>query len=120
MSRMLSDHFSHKELECPCCQACSVSPDLISRLEALRMSLGVPLKINSGYRCEKHNARLKNSSPKSKHVLGEAVDIACTDPRLGFRLVRAAMHLGFGGIGVAKTFIHVDVRSPIAPAIWTY
>ena len=39
--------------------------------------------------------------------------------RLAYRLVAAALKLGFSGIGIAKTFIHVDTRTT-TPVIWVY
>jgi len=34
-------------------------------------------------------------------------------------IVKEAMKMGFGGIGIAKNFIHVDVRDTVQ-VIWTY
>ena len=34
-------------------------------------------------------------------------------------IVKEALKLGFTGIGVAKTFIHVDIRKT-TPVVWTY
>jgi uncharacterized protein YcbK (DUF882 family) len=54
----------------------------------------------------------------SMHLLGNAVDVVVpSDQR--YELVRTAMSLGWKGIGVAKGFIHLDLRSS-SPMIWQY
>ena len=35
-------------------------------------------------------------------------------------IVKKAIELGFSGIGVAKGFVHVDVRATDIPVMWTY
>lgn len=49
-------------------------------LQPLRDRVGHPLHINSGYRCPELNREIRNSSPTSQHVKGEAADIAAPDP----------------------------------------
>jgi hypothetical protein len=34
-------------------------------------------------------------------------------------IVKEALDMGFGGIGVARTFVHVDMRAT-TPVMWTY
>jgi hypothetical protein len=34
-------------------------------------------------------------------------------------IVHEALKMGFGGIGIAKTFVHVDMRAT-TPVMWTY
>jgi len=43
-------------------------------LEPLRDILGVPIYVNSGYRCPALNAAI-GSNPSSQHMLGQAADI---------------------------------------------
>ena len=43
-------------------------------LQPLRDAIGLPIQINSGYRCEELN-RLVGGVPTSQHVRGEAADI---------------------------------------------
>jgi hypothetical protein len=35
------------------------------------------------------------------------------------KIVKEALAMGFGGIGVAKSFVHVDMRTT-TPVMWTY
>lgn len=43
-------------------------------LEPVRVLLGVPLRVTSGYRSREHNAAI-NGSPTSQHCLGLAADV---------------------------------------------
>lgn len=69
-----------------------------------------PLIINSGHRSALHNAAI-GGAPLSQHKK-MAVDISLNGHDPG-RLRRAAIEAGFLGIGLANTFIHVDLRRPI-------
>ena len=81
---------------------------LLMSLDDLRNEVGQPLHINSSYRSEEYNKKI-GGSPKSKHLLGKAVDLHCTDSLLRLKIVKNALPLGFT-VGVAKTFIHLDLR----------
>ena len=39
--------------------------------------------------------------------------------RLDMLREQAGFQLDFGGIGIAKTFVHVDIRKTV-PVLWTY
>lgn len=119
---MESKHFKDKELRCHCgCGVNNVSADLLKPLEALREWLGVPIHLNSAYRCKRHNDSLKHSSPTSSHLKGLAVDIRCTDDTQRFDIITAALPIGFTRIGVGKDFVHLDVdQEKRAPVIWGY
>lgn len=113
----LSEHFHASEFVCPCCGTGTVKPRLIELLEQLRTKLGnVPIHINSGYRCPKHNAQVGGVA-NSQHVFGNAADI--TIPLVGYHRARKAVEsLDFDGTGFypplpndTRWFIHVDVRS---------
>ncbi|MCK5768191.1 MAG: hypothetical protein KAH35_07460, partial [Candidatus Atribacteria bacterium] len=53
----LTEYFSLCEFECPCCKRVMLSPDLLVRLNHLRMAINKPIYINSGYRCKEENKR---------------------------------------------------------------
>lgn len=84
---------------------------LIFGLDALRAVLGRPLVINSGYRTKRHNTAIKGA-PASAHLTGEAVDISTAGwPKEDrAKLIAYALKLGFTGIGVGATFIHLDIK----------
>ena len=112
-----SEHFSKSEFACHCgCGFDSVSPELVSVLEDVRTHFDAPVKINSGCRCEKHNAKV-GGVPNSQHVQGIAADIVVT----GINNNRVADYLEGKypdrcGIGRYSSFTHIDVRQ--AKARW--
>lgn len=108
-------NFAEHELACKCCGACEVKEGLVAALQALRDAYGKPIKINSGFRCPKHNAEVGGAA-HSKHLEGIAADIAVPDCREMRILIRLATD--FNGLGVGGTFIHLDIRPD--PAVWTY
>ena len=108
-NKIINTHFSDREMDCQCgCQK-TVSPELLVRLEALRSMIDRPLSVTSGARCETHN-RESGGKPGSWHLKGLAVDISCVDSEFRGEIIRLAGLLAFNGIGVAKTFIHLDLR----------
>ena len=50
---------------------------------------------------------------------GIAADIKVTNGKHRYELVKFAMDLNFTGIGLHKTFVHLDVRED-TPVVWTY
>ena len=44
-------------------------------------------KVNSGWRTPGYNASIANAAPKSKHMSGEAIDIADPDNKVGYYLM---------------------------------
>lgn len=114
----LAPHFTKAELQCPHCGLCLMQDRFLVALEALRTRWGRPLHINSGYRCKTHNSSLKDSSPNSQHLKGNAADIdihkLTEEERLSFISMCREV---FAGIGIAKPFIHVDLGSKRE---WTY
>jgi len=81
------------------------------KLQKLKSKLGLSsLNINSGRRSKQYNSLLEGSAENSEHINGRATDIDTSgmtdDQRVAF--VRAASEVGFGGIGIYRTFIHLD------------
>jgi len=87
-------HFSEKEFWCRCnqCQKGDAEmgippggmmggvPENVKALvenvlDPLREKYGKPIKVNSGYRCPKHNLAVGGAT-QSQHMKGEAADIA--------------------------------------------
>ena len=113
-------HFSPRELACRCGgHYCAGEywhdEGFLDALEALRAALGRPLIVNSGHRCGQWNVSV-GGAPHSMHRT-IAVDLALAGHDR-FALLAAAERLGFTGIGLARTFIHLDRRA--APARWYY
>ncbi len=115
----LSPHFTVEEMQCPCCFKCTMDVGFMTDLEEMREEAEIPLIINSGYRCQKHNSSLPNSSPTSWHMQGIAADIKWS--HLGaivkYRILSEAMRI-FDGIGIGKTYLHVDKGGK--KKVWIY
>ena len=94
-------------------------PRTVLPLDALRGLLSKSFKINSGYRTEAHNKAV-GGAPQSAHLSGEAVDVNTRGwtPEQRRDFVIYARKVGFNGIGIASTFIHIDIRPRIAS--WRY
>ena len=93
--------------------------DFLDKLDQAREYSGIPFKINSAYRSPEHPLSIKN--PSSSHIKGLAVDISVNDSRTRFIVLNALMHVGFNRIGIAKTFIHVDLdKEKSQNVIWMY
>jgi len=106
----LNQYFNLKEFECPCCHRVMLSEILLEKLFRLRFKLGKPVLINSGFRCEAYNYKVKGSKG-SYHMLGLAADI-CVPETILSDLYQVVLQLNFTGIGFyeKKNFLHLDVR----------
>ena len=94
-------------------------PQLIAALDMARAKAGVPFKVNSGFRCQKHNKAV-GAKPTSSHTLGLAVDVAFADGTQGIKILKALMPF-FDRIGIGSNFIHVDIDpNKPGPAMWVY
>lgn len=87
----------------------------LDMLQAMRNDLGQALIINSGHRSEQHNRNV-NGARYSQHRKW-AVDIS-TNGHDRKKLVQAAVNAGFRGIGLGKTFLHLDPRP--TKTVWPY
>ena len=115
-------YFSYEEFDSPDIQGSGqmMSDVFITMLDIVREEYGQPIEINSGFRTEQHNQEVggvKNSS----HLIGLAADLKIKNGKERFKLVKLLIKHGFNRIGLAKTFIHVDIDSSKTPnTIWTY
>lgn len=125
----LSRHFDSSEFDCKC--GCGKRPqtmppqELLDCLEKIREAFDAPIIINSGYRCQEHNARV-GGAKSSRHLKGDAVDFTIK----GIKTVDAYNYVlkAFGekpyGIAIKRRenpyggFVHLDVRGK--KARWEY
>lgn len=119
----MSTHFSDKELNCQHCGEAGMDPAFIEVLEKIRVDVGFPMPITSGYRCPNHPLEAKKSSPGA-HAQGRAVDVAVSRSQ-AFEVIKSATAHGITGLGVDQKgdgrFLHLDIAKGIArPAIWSY
>lgn len=101
-----------------------VETEFLDRLQELRTRYGRPMALSSGYRTPAHNMKESTTGPKGPHTTGRAVDVKVAGGKNRFLLVALAIECGFTGIGVAKTFVHLDdiTDNPAIPrpAVWSY
>lgn len=127
---IVREYFTDIELRCRC--GCGLLPPekSVERLYALRILLGVPLKITSAARCRRHNKKCggKSGSIHLPYELrsgqsalwrGGAFDIIA-DYDLQVRIIAAGMSLRFFGFGIAKNFIHIDDAERGKIVSWRY
>ncbi len=83
--------------------------DTLHKLDEARGIAGLPFRISSGYRTERHNERV-GGVPDSAHTTGHAADIRTDGMRESevTRIIAALVMAGFRRIGRARTFVHVD------------
>jgi len=124
------EHFTVDELKCKCgCGKADMDPYFMSKLHALRKTLGFPLQVSSGFRCEEYNQKVSKTGSKGPHTLGRAVDIVGSGKE-AYLLVQYATNFHMQGIGVKQSgsheqrFIHLDDMTEKdgypRPRIWSY
>ena len=122
----LSTNFWKREFKCPC-KKCRrkkirVSQLLLFKLEMLRIALGnKPIIINSGNRCPEYNASI-SGHPNSAHIPkpeGQAADVRVKGVK-PIDIGLAAEKIGGLRIGIARTYVHLDVRPPSPSKFWIY
>ena len=73
-----TEHFKVSEFTCKCgCGYNVIDQRVIDMAETIRQELGVPVRVNSGCRCEKHN-KASGGTKGSFHVKGKAADLSCS------------------------------------------
>ena len=105
--------FKEKEFACKCCGQLpplareNVKALVSEVLDPVRERLGMPIVVNSGYRCEKHNKDV-GGVRNSQHLRGEAADIHCADlPRLKALIIENGK---FDQLITYPTFLHVSYK----------
>lgn len=90
--------------------------------ETIRKILGnLPITIHSGYRTETWNKHV-GGAINSQHLHGLALDIehVKVSPASMYRqLLRHSVPLGLGGLGLYRTFIHIDIRDTPQLVAWS-
>ena len=108
----LSKNFKVREFACQDgSDPVFVAPELVEVLQEIRDHFGKPVNINSGFRTATHNKKVDGSA-QSQHLYGMAADVSISgvSPKAVADFVETIMPR-MGGIGIYKTFTHVDVRA---------
>lgn len=111
-------YFLLEEFDCSHTGKNEMRGDFLHKLDNLRYLCDFPFVITSGYRDKSHPAE-KYKKEGGEHTRGIAADIRVRGGAQRRKLVEAALSMGFTGVGVAKGFVHVDVRTT-TPVLWTY
>lgn len=119
---MKKDEYKYFKIEDFDCQETGengMDESFIRALDHLRETCGFPFNITSGYRSPTGHSIEKAKDNPGTHAQGIAADIYVTGGRQRMQIVKHATALGFNGIGVAKSFVHVDTRKDKS-VLWCY
>lgn len=98
----------------------NMDANFLAKLDEAREYANIPFVINSAFRTPEHNKAV-GGSPNSSHLKGLAVDIRCNSSRNRSIILDALIAVGFTRIGIAKTFIHVDLsKDKVQNVTWLY
>lgn len=111
-------HFKLNEFDCKETGENKMDVYFLNLLDNLREECAFPFTITSGYRSPNHSIEKAKSKPGT-HAQGIAADIFVKSGHEKYLIIKHAMALGFTGVGVAKSFIHVDIRET-SPVVWNY
>lgn len=110
-------HFSSSEFDSPDLPDSGVLMDrkTVEALDMARALQGKPWHVNSGFRTQEYNSKLKGSSSNSEHMYGLAVDIHCDSLEDMKAKLIAAKAVGFKRFGQylsekGNYFIHLGMR----------
>jgi uncharacterized protein YcbK (DUF882 family) len=123
-----SKHLSWKELACkdgtpyPEIWRTNRAVKLSAVFEMIRSAFGdKPITVLSAYRTSIHNRSI-GGARNSQHLEGRALDLKPPNgitPFNFYRVIKAlAPDCGIKGIGLYKTFVHIDIRPTTNTAYW--
>ena len=124
----ITRNFTTNEMACGCCGKSDMDDEFMRVLQSIRDEMQRPLKITSGFRCEKHNSKVSSTGKTGPHTFDKAADILISGAD-AMRLFAVAQKHGVSGVGMrqrgdhAKRFVHLDILSPDEgprPTVWTY
>jgi len=93
--------------------------EVAKNIQKIRGVVNRPIVVNSWYRTPEYNAVLAGSSPRSRHLTGEAIDIRIPRGWTANKLMELAYDItDFRGFGIGKNYIHMDTRK--RHAMWYY
>lgn len=124
---MTLKYFKLSEFDCPFEEGSGskMNYTFLEKLDQARGLAGIPFKITSGYRTKEYNEDLirrnYKASKNSSHLKALASDISVKDSKSRFIVFNSLLLAGFTRIGIADTFIHVDLDTDKTQnVIWTY
>ena len=104
----------------PSCSITDMDENFMLLLDELREKCGIPLVINSAYRSKEYDIS-KGRSGDGAHTKGKAIDLRCNDSINRHKILKNAIKLGFNRIGIANSFIHLDIDDSLVQNVcWLY
>ena len=84
---------------------------VVQALDQVSTFLGRKIAITSGHRTAKYNDGIPGAAKDSRHIHGDALDIAVTNPKEQREVIKFLSSIGVKGIGVYKKHMHIDLSS---------
>jgi len=115
-------YFRTEDFNCQETGENQMKPIFIHKLDTLREACGFPFIVTSGFRSPTHSIE-KRKEKAGTHAQGIAADIKVSNGTQMYKIVQKAIELGFTGIGVHRSFVHVDIRElgdDRHPVMWAY
>ena len=108
-------NFKVSEFTCKCgCHTNIIDQRVINMAQTIRDKLGVPINVNSGCRCNKHNLAV-GGTYGSYHTKGLAADLSCAHGAKRLFAVIADLKargelpdLEYAILYIKKDFVHID------------
>ena len=112
----ITRNFTTDEMACACCGKADMDEEFMKVLQSIRDEMQRPLKITSGYRCQKHNEQVSHTGKSGPHTYAKAADILISGAD-AMRLFAVAQKHGVSGVGMSQKgdhnnrFVHLDILS---------
>jgi len=104
----------------PSCSLQDMQQSTMDMLDIAREVAGIPFVLNSAFRSVEYE-RMMGRAGTSAHVQGRAADILCRSDANRWKIMEAAIKVGFKRIGIDKNFLHLDnSASHTNCVIWFY
>ena len=115
-------NFKEAEFKCKHTGLDGMQKEFMDKLQHARRLAGFGFIINSGYRHPTHPVEAAKGHSLGEHTRGLCADIRVDDSRQRFKLIQAAIGVGFTRIGIAKGFVHVGLGGEGLPpeVAWLY
>jgi len=114
-------HFAPHEFRCLCCGRVEAAAALVFWLDVLRRSIGLPVAVNSGFRCAARNEAVGGSA-SSRHLIGCAADLArpaAIDYRVFVDVARRLSGPGWEIVTYdSQTYFHLAVPRDCQAKLW--
>ena len=101
----ITKNFTTNEMACGCCGKADMDEEFMRVLQSIRDEMQRPLKITSGFRCEKHNLKVSSTGKNGPHTFAKAADILISGAD-AMRLFAVAQKHGVSGVGMSQRGDH--------------